>query len=66
VYSDTGQWGTFYDARRDLVRVQAKTERLSKFVEQLTILIDKQAERGALLKIQWENTGVSFPLLVKR
>ena len=59
----TGQWGTVYKEEEDLARVEMKTQRLAKLVEQLTISIEKTAT-GGVLRIDWENTRASVPFVV--
>ena len=60
INTQTGQWGTVYDAQQDLVRVDARVETLSAPVEQLTIAF----EPGALT-FAWDRTKVSVPVAKK-
>ena len=57
VNKDTGQWGTKYDEKQDLVRIGLKKEPASKPVDQFTIEIDK-----GLLKFMWEDVQYSAPI----
>jgi hypothetical protein len=64
VNKQTGQWGTVYDEKQDLGRVDMKVAELSAPVEQLTISLAK-AGNGGVLKIEWENTGASVNFSAK-
>ncbi len=58
VNKQTGQWGTEYDPKQDLGRVDLKMEKLSAPVEQLTISIEPQGA-GGVLKIAWDDRAYS-------
>ena len=64
VNKNTGQWGTEYDARHDLARVDMKVEPLPQPVEQFTIAIEPKGKRG-VLKLEWEKTRASIPFSAK-
>ena len=64
VNKNTGQWGTEYDARYDLARLDMKVESLSQPVEQFTIAIEPKGKRG-VLKLEWDKTRASIPLSAK-
>src|SRR5437016_2127018 len=49
---NTGQWGTDYDARYDLARLDMKVEPLRQPVEQFTIAIEPSG-KGGVLKLDW-------------
>ena len=57
----TGQWGTNYDATQDLARFDAHTETLPSPVDTFTITLQGTGKQGGLLKLLWENTGVTIP-----
>jgi hypothetical protein len=57
---NTGQWGTDYDAKYDLARLDMKMEAPAQPVEQFTIAIDPQGS-GGVLKLEWERTRASIP-----
>lgn len=61
VNRNTGQWGTDYDAKYDLARLDMKVEPLARPVEQFTIAIEPTGS-GGLLTLQWEKTRASIPL----
>ena len=61
VNRQSGQWGTQYDAGRDLVRVDLKVETLPAPVETMTIEL-APAGTGATLVISWDRTRVSVPV----
>ena len=48
VNRQTGQWGTTYDERLDVMRVPMTVSVLSREVEQLTIFLDADADTGTL------------------
>jgi hypothetical protein len=60
----TGQWGTVYDPKQDLVRVDLRTETLPNPVEQFTMSIDPQGN-GGVLALAWERTRAYVPFTVK-
>ncbi|HYX54125.1 MAG TPA: DUF2911 domain-containing protein [Candidatus Limnocylindrales bacterium] len=55
INKQTGQWGTEYDEKQDLARVDLKTSKLDKTVEQFTISFEKSGEDSANLILEWEN-----------
>jgi len=64
VNSQTGQWGTDYDASKDFTRVDLATESLPQPVEIFTIAIDSQGN-GGMLKLAWDRTQYSLPFTVQ-
>ena len=62
VNKQTGQWGTKYDEKQDLVRVDMRGAPASSPADQLTIAIDSGASGGGTLKVTWENTTYSVDL----
>jgi hypothetical protein len=59
-----GQWGTVYDAKRDLVRVPLRESSVASPVERFTIAVDLQGA-GALLELTWGTRRLSVPLSPK-
>lgn len=60
----TGQWGTQYDASRDLARIPMQRTALTRPVEQFTIrLVPAQGNRFELV-MEWEHTRVAVPVQV--
>jgi hypothetical protein len=57
VNKQTGQWGTKYDEKQDLVRIGLKKEPAAKATDQFTIAID-----NGLLKFMWEDVQYSAPI----
>src|SRR6185369_5818865 len=49
VNKQTGQWGTKYDEKQDLVRVDMKGEPNTSAPDQLTIAIDKGASGAGMI-----------------
>jgi hypothetical protein len=66
INKQTGQWGTKYDAKQDLVRVDLKKTDADVPVDQFTMAIDKNASGGGVLKLTWEKTAYSVPFTVKK
>ncbi|HUP87745.1 MAG TPA: DUF2911 domain-containing protein [Longimicrobiales bacterium] len=52
INKQTGQWGTVYDDKQDLVRIPLKTEVLTRPVEEFTISLDP----SGLFSLSWERT----------
>jgi hypothetical protein len=66
VNRQTGQWGTQYDASRDLVRIPMRTTRLAQPVEKFTIALERGTARGTgTLAMAWENTRLTVPVRVQ-
>jgi hypothetical protein len=61
-----GQWGTQYDEKQDLARVDLKKEPTDKAVDQFTMSVAKNPAGGGLLKMLWENTQYSVPFTVQK
>jgi DUF2911 family protein len=59
INKQTGQWGTKYDEKQDLVRVDMKGEPDTSSPDQLSISIDKNSVGGGTIKVAWENTQYS-------
>jgi hypothetical protein len=66
VNKQTGQWGTKYDEKQDLARIDMKKEAVDKQVDQFTIAIEKNSAGGGILKLTWENTQYSVALKAKK
>ena len=66
VNKQTGQWGTKYDEKQDLARVEMKKEALSAPVDQFTMAIEANANGGGIIKLMWENMQYSVPFTVKK
>jgi hypothetical protein len=64
VNKQTGQWGTKYDEKADLTRVEMKMDAVGVPVDQLTIAIDKNARGGGTLKVMWEGKQYSVDIKV--
>ncbi len=62
-----GQWGTQYDEKQDLARVDLKTEATDASVEQFTMAVQKNSSGGGgTIRMMWENTQFSVPFTVKK
>ncbi|MFV1987130.1 MAG: DUF2911 domain-containing protein [Gemmatimonadota bacterium] len=59
VNSETGQWGTAYNADHDLVRVPMMTETLDEAVEVFTIRVTEGDGSDGVIMMDWENTRAS-------
>ena len=60
-----GQWGTQYDARRDVLHVPMQVAELASPVEQLTFAFESSGTNGRLV-LEWDRTRVSVPFRVER
>ena len=61
VNKQTGQWGTKYDEKQDLARIDLKQLVVDKQVDQFTIAID-----NGMLTLMWEGTQFSAPITAKK
>jgi hypothetical protein len=61
VNKQTGQWGTKYDEKQDLVRIDLKKQAADKPVDQFTIVVDNSG-----LKLMWEDVQYSAPITAKK
>lgn len=66
VNKQTGQWGTEYDEKQDLARIDLKKDSLNKPVNQFTITIEKNPSGGGIFKMEWEKTAYSTPFTVPK
>jgi len=66
VNKQTGQWGTKYDEKQDLARIEMTKGSVDKAVDQFTIAIEKNPAGGGTLKLTWENTQYSVALKTKK
>ena len=62
----TGQWGTEYDARRDLARIPMRVGALRSPVEQFTITLTPAQNGRGEMAMSWENTRAVVPVELKR
>jgi len=60
----TGQWGTEYDAARDLGRVPMTVSAVADPVESCTISIEAQGA-GGVLAVTWDRTRAQIPFTVR-
>jgi hypothetical protein len=61
----TGQWGTEYDEKQDLVRVDLAMQTVPSPAEQFTIAVEPQGN-GGVLRLLWDTTQLSVPFTVKQ
>lgn len=64
INSQTGQWGTDYDATKDLARLDLTQTMLTTPVEAFTFAIVPQGNSG-LLRFSWDDREFSIPFRVK-
>jgi hypothetical protein len=60
INKQTGQWGTKYDEKQDLARVDMKKSKPATKADQFTMAIE-----GGQLKMMWEDTAYSVPIKAK-
>jgi hypothetical protein len=62
-----GQWGLSYDEKQDIGRADLKKDDLKSPVDQFTLALTfPQGSTEGSLKIAWENTQYSVPVVVKK
>ena len=66
INKQTGQWGTDYDEKQDLARVDMKVASSATPTEQFTISFDKTGGNAATLKLDWANTTASVSVSEKK
>jgi hypothetical protein len=66
VNKQLGQWGTQYDEKQDLARIDLKKDALEKTADQLAISVSKNSGGGGVLKIMWEDTQFSAAFTVQK
>ena len=59
-----GQWGTEYDAARDLARIEMALARVADPVEQFTIALNPAAGSTGRLQLAWDDFQASVPIAV--
>jgi hypothetical protein len=64
INSQTGQWGTDYDAAKDFARLDLVTKTLPMPVDQFTIAVVSQGAGGSL-QLMWDTTLYSIPFTIK-
>ena len=64
VNKQTGQWGTDYNAARDLGMARMQTETLTAPVERFTISIVGADDRHATLVMEWGTFRWTAPIVV--
>ncbi len=64
INKEIGQWGTDYDEKQDLARLDLKKGATEKPVDEFTIKVEKDPAGGGVIKLAWENTEYSLPFTV--
>lgn len=64
INSQTGQWGTDYDPKRDFARIPLTTTMLSSPTERFTISLDPDGN-GGVIRLAWDDRAYSVPFTVK-
>jgi hypothetical protein len=64
INTQTGQWGTDYDPKRDLARIPLTTTMLSTPMEKFTIGLDPSGS-GGVIRLSWADREYSIPFTVK-
>ena len=65
INKQTGQWGTEYDEKQDLARVDLQKSQLQQPVEQFTISFDKKGNDATELVLEWGTTKLTAPIKAK-
>jgi hypothetical protein len=66
INKETGQWGTKYDEKQDLTRVEMKTSKNASPTEQFTISFDQTNANAAVLKLDWADTTAKVDVGVQK
>jgi Protein of unknown function (DUF2911) len=66
INKQTGQWGTDYDEKQDLARVDMKVAKNAPPTEQFTISLDKTGASSATLKLDWASTSATVAVAEKK
>ena len=66
VNKQTGQWGTKYDEKQDLARIEVTKEEAENTVDQFTVSIESEDSGGGVLQMMWEDAQYSVPFTVKK
>ena len=66
INKQTGQWGTDYDEKQDLARVDMKVAKNATPTEQFTISLDKTGAGSATLKLDWASTTASVSIVARK
>ena len=61
INGETGQWGTNYDAKRDVVRVPVNTRPLSPLADQFEITFVPEGN-GTDMLLSWDSTEAVVPI----
>jgi len=56
----TGQWGTIYNADRDVLRVAVPSEKATNVIEKFTIEFEKK-NKTIFMVLKWDDTVVKVP-----
>jgi hypothetical protein len=65
INNQTGQWGTDYDPKQDLGRVDMQVSTLPAEVEKFTIKVTPAGAKGGVLALEWETTRVEMPFTIQ-
>jgi hypothetical protein len=65
INKQTGQWGTDYNEKQDLARVDMKVAKNAASTEQFTISLDKTGAKSVTLKLDWATTTASVDVKEK-
>lgn len=65
INKQTGQWGTQYDEKQDLARIDMQVGKTAAPVEQFLITL-APAGKGGVLKLEWENTSATVNFTEKK
>jgi len=66
INKQTGQWGTDYDEKQDLARVEMKLSKNASPTEQFTIGFDQTGATSAVLKLDWADTTAKVEVAEKK
>jgi len=66
INKQTGQWGTKYDEKQDLAKVDLTKAKADAPADQFTITLDKNPAGGGTIKLIWEDAAYSVNFSVRK
>lgn len=66
INSENDGWGNYsYDASKDVASITVPTQKSSKEIEQLSVVLYEKSTNVVHLKIGWDTTVAEFPIMLK-
>jgi hypothetical protein len=65
INKQTGQWGTVYNEKLDVVRIPLKKKTLAHVAEKFTITLERTGNKSGAMKLSWEKTQLSVDFQIQ-